>query len=199
MNPTATIGHRSAISLGPSRSERMMVAVAFKPRTSGPKVIRRGATPENFIFIPHSSVMANTFTCLHYHVIFSTRNREPWISRDIEERLWKFLGGIVRGNGMKALQIGGMPDHVHLALALPPTQTVSKALQLLKGGSSKWVKDAFPNLARLCVAGRLCGVWRQQVQFAGGHCLHSKPARTSSNQILSRRIRLVSQTASDRI
>jgi REP element-mobilizing transposase RayT len=123
-----------------------MVAVGFIPRTSGPKVIRRGATLEDFISIPHSSVMANTFTCLHYHVIFSTKNREPWISRDIEERLWKFLGGIARGNGMKALQIGGMPDHVHLALALPPTQTVSKALQLLKGGSSKWIKDAFPNL-----------------------------------------------------
>jgi hypothetical protein len=55
-------------------------------------------------------------------------------------------GGIARENGMKALQIGGMPDHVHLALALPPTQTVSKALQLLKGGSSKWIKDAFPNV-----------------------------------------------------
>jgi REP element-mobilizing transposase RayT len=90
--------------------------------------------------------MANTFTCLHYHVIFSTKNREPWISRDIEERLWRFLGGIARENGMKALQIGGMPDHVHLALALPPTQTVSKALQLLKGGSSKWIKDALPDL-----------------------------------------------------
>ena len=86
--------------------------------------------------------MANTFTSLHYHVIFSTKNREPWISREIEERVWKFLGGIARENGMKALQIGGMPDHIHLALALPPTHSVSKALQLLKGGSSKWIKDS---------------------------------------------------------
>jgi REP element-mobilizing transposase RayT len=39
-----------------------------------------------------------------------------------------------------------MPDHVHLALALPPTQSVSKALQLLKGGSSKWIKDTLPQL-----------------------------------------------------
>ena len=90
--------------------------------------------------------MANTFTSLHYHVIFSTKNREPWISREIEERVWKFLGGIARENGMKALQIGGMPDHVHLAPALPPTQSVSKALQLLKGGSSKWIKDSLPRM-----------------------------------------------------
>jgi putative transposase len=90
--------------------------------------------------------MANTFTSLHYHVIFSTKHREPWISPDLEEHVWKFLGGIARENSMKALLIGGMPDHVHLALALPPTQTISKALQLLKGGSSKWIKDALPGM-----------------------------------------------------
>ncbi len=90
--------------------------------------------------------MANTFTSLHYHVIFSTKHREPWITHDLEERVWKFLGGIARENGMKALLIGGMPDHVHLALALPPAQSVSKALQLLKGGSSKWIKDALPQM-----------------------------------------------------
>jgi putative transposase len=90
--------------------------------------------------------MANTFTSLHYHVIFSTKHREPWITHDIEERVWKFLGGIARENGMKALLVGGMPDHVHLALALPPAQSVSKALQLLKGGSSKWIKDALPRM-----------------------------------------------------
>ena len=90
--------------------------------------------------------MGNTFTSLHYHVVFSTKKREPWIGHDIEERVWKFLGGIARENGMKALRVGGMPDHVHLALALPPVQSVSKALQLLKGGSSKWVKDTIPSL-----------------------------------------------------
>jgi len=90
--------------------------------------------------------MANTFTSLHYHVIFSTKNREPWISQDVEERIWKFLGGIARENGMKALLVGGMADHIHLALALPPTQSVSKTMQLLKGGSSKWIKDALPRM-----------------------------------------------------
>ena len=90
--------------------------------------------------------MANTFVSLHYHIIFSTKNREPWISRDIEERVWKFLGGIARQNGMIALQVGGMPDHVHIILGLPATQTVSKAIQLLKGGSSKWIKETFPRM-----------------------------------------------------
>jgi putative transposase len=90
--------------------------------------------------------MANTFTSLNYHVIFSTKNREPWISHDIEERVWKFLGGIAREKGMKALHVGGMPDHIHLALSVPARVSVSESLQLLKGGSSKWMKDAFPQL-----------------------------------------------------
>ena len=47
--------------------------------------------------------MANTFTSLHYHVIFSTKNREPWIHQDIEQRVWACLGGIARENDMKAI------------------------------------------------------------------------------------------------
>ena len=91
--------------------------------------------------------MANTFTSLHYHLIFSTKNRHPWIAVDIQQRLWEYLGGIARDNDMKALQVGGIEDHVHILLGAPPTMTVSKAVQLLKGGSSKWMHDNFPALA----------------------------------------------------
>ena len=45
---------------------------------------------------------------------------------------------------MKAIEIGGVEDHVHILLSLPSTMTVSKALQLIKGGSSKWVHETFP-------------------------------------------------------
>jgi REP element-mobilizing transposase RayT len=51
---------------------------------------------------------------------------------------------IARQNKMKALEIGGVEDHVHLLLSLPATMTVSKAMQLIKGGSSKWVHETFP-------------------------------------------------------
>ena len=88
--------------------------------------------------------MANTFTSLHFHVIFSTKNREPWIRPDIESRVWSYLGGIARENDMKAILIGGIENHVHLLLGLPPTVAVSKAVQVIKGGSSAWLKDTFP-------------------------------------------------------
>ena len=66
------------------------------------------------------------------------------ISSQLAERLWPFLGGIARQNEMTAIQIGGMPDHVHILLSLPSTISLAKAMQLIKGGSSKWVHDTFP-------------------------------------------------------
>jgi REP element-mobilizing transposase RayT len=88
--------------------------------------------------------MANTYTALHYHVIFSTKGRERWISPDIEARVWAYLGGIARQNDLRPLLIGGVEDHVHILLGMPPTIAVSEALKRIKGGSSGWVKEHFP-------------------------------------------------------
>lgn len=87
--------------------------------------------------------MANTFTSLRYHIVFTTKNRERWIDAGIEERVWAFLGGIARQNKMTALQVGGMPDHIHLLLGLGATMSVSEAVKLIKGGSSLWMKSEF--------------------------------------------------------
>jgi REP element-mobilizing transposase RayT len=88
--------------------------------------------------------MPNTFTSLHYHIIFGTKHRERWITPDIEERVWAYLGGIARENDLHPLLIGGVEDHIHILLGLPPTLTVSEALKRIKGGSSGWVKENFP-------------------------------------------------------
>jgi REP-associated tyrosine transposase len=80
----------------------------------------------------------------HFHCVFSTKDRRNLITPDLENRLWPFLGGIARQNKMKAVEIGGVEDHVHLLLSLPSTMSVSKAMQLIKGGSSKWVHETFP-------------------------------------------------------
>jgi REP element-mobilizing transposase RayT len=88
--------------------------------------------------------MGNTYTSLHFHFVFSTKNRKPSISHDIEERVWSYIGGIARENDMQPILIGGMPDHIHLALGLPSTLAASKAMQQIKGASSKWIKETFP-------------------------------------------------------
>ena len=90
--------------------------------------------------------MANTYTSLLYHVVFSTKNRERWIKPGIEERVWAYLGGIAREHDMVAQQIGGIEDHVHLVLGMRASMGLSKAVQLLKGASSKWMNETFPEL-----------------------------------------------------
>ncbi len=90
--------------------------------------------------------MANTYTALYYHLVFSTKNREPWIDDEIENRVWAYVGGIARDNKMTALRVGGMPDHLHVLTTIPKTLSVSQTLQLLKGGSSKWIHETFPRL-----------------------------------------------------
>ena len=80
----------------------------------------------------------------HIHLVFSAKERRKLITAALRERLWPFLGGIARQNKMKAIEIGGIEDHVHLLVSLPATLSISKAAQLIKGGSSKWVHETFP-------------------------------------------------------
>ncbi|HEY6229886.1 MAG TPA: IS200/IS605 family transposase [Pyrinomonadaceae bacterium] len=90
--------------------------------------------------------MANTYTSLHYHIIFSTKNREPWITTDIERRIWRFIGGITRKHAMTALQIGGVEDHLHALVIAPPVLAPAQIAQILKGESSKWIHREFHQL-----------------------------------------------------
>jgi len=85
-----------------------------------------------------------SYVSSHYHCVFSTKGRRPLISTELRERLWPFLGGIARQHRMKAIEVGGTADHIHLLLSLPSTLSIAKALQLIKGGSSKWVHETFP-------------------------------------------------------
>ncbi|HEV8129743.1 MAG TPA: IS200/IS605 family transposase [Acidobacteriota bacterium] len=90
--------------------------------------------------------MANTYTSLHYHIIFSTKNRVLYIKPEIEQRLWSYIGGIARKQKMTALQIGGIEDHIHALVLASPTHAPSQIAQYLKGDSSKWIHEEFPKL-----------------------------------------------------
>ena len=90
--------------------------------------------------------MHSFVSCL-MHVVFSTKDRQPLITPELEERLWPYLGGIGKDYKMRALMIGGVADHIHMLLSLPSTLSVAKAVQLIKGNSSKWIHDEFPLLS----------------------------------------------------
>ena len=88
--------------------------------------------------------MSHSYVSNFVHYIFSTKERRPTIDPELESRLWPYVGGIARQNDMKALAVGGVSDHLHVLVSLPATLSVAKAIQLIKGGSSKWIHDEFP-------------------------------------------------------
>jgi putative transposase len=88
--------------------------------------------------------MSHRYESLLVHCVFSTKNRRHLIPEPLKRKLWAYIGGIARTNKFKALAVGGMPDHVHILLSLPATLLVAKAVQLIKGGSSKWLNDHLP-------------------------------------------------------
>jgi putative transposase len=92
--------------------------------------------------------MSHSHLCCLIHVVFSTAERRPLIREDMQNRLHAYLGGIARENDIVALAVGGVEDHVHLLISLPRIISVSKAIQLLKAGSSKWMNASFPRLGR---------------------------------------------------
>lgn len=90
--------------------------------------------------------MSHTYTSCLVHCVWSTKNRANLIPADTQTRLWAYLGGIARENGFKSLAVGGTANHVHAFLSLPAIMPIAKAVQLLKGGSSKWIHDTFPTM-----------------------------------------------------
>lgn len=88
--------------------------------------------------------MSHAYVSNLMHCTFSTKERYPFINPELESRLWPYLGGIARDNRTKALAIGGTEDHIHALLSLPGMMSFAKAVQLIKGGSSKWINDTFP-------------------------------------------------------
>jgi len=88
----------------------------------------------------------HSFSSCLVHCVWGTKKREPFLDANLRERLWPYLGGIARDNKMKVLAVGGVADHVHILVSLPPTLSIAKAIQLLKGNSSKWIHETFPKL-----------------------------------------------------
>ena len=83
--------------------------------------------------------MPSTFLSLHHHLVFSTKNRAPFISTAWRSRLHEYLGGTVNGLGAKNQIVGGTEDHVHLLVELRATRTLADFMRELKKTSSQWV------------------------------------------------------------
>ena len=90
--------------------------------------------------------MAQSYVCLNYHILFSTKNPAPIISPEYQPRLYEYIGGIARSQGGVAMAVGGIADHVHVLARMRQDNKPSDMIRELKAGASGWMHDVFPEL-----------------------------------------------------
>jgi len=85
--------------------------------------------------------MSHSYVQNHLHVVFSTKEREKLIAKPMQPKLWSYMAGIARNHDFLVIANGGMEDHVHLLILLPPVLPLAQAINFLKANSSKWMSD----------------------------------------------------------
>jgi putative transposase len=87
--------------------------------------------------------MPHTYTSLLVHAVFATAERRPLLKAGPRERIHAYLGGILRDLKAHPIQIGGVADHVHILIDMPPTLSVAEVIGLAKGNCSRWINETF--------------------------------------------------------
>jgi REP-associated tyrosine transposase len=85
--------------------------------------------------------VSQTHSDLLVHIVFSTKNREPVINPEMQEKLNAYLAGITRDIDGYPILFNGASDHVHGLVSLPPKVAIAKAAQEIKAGSSRWIHE----------------------------------------------------------
>lgn len=99
-------------------------------------------------FVQYRSTRKSVFS-VNYHVIWCPKYRRDVLRGPIQTRLKQIIGGVVAEFGGVVIEVETMPDHVHLLVELPPQVAVSKLVQVLKGRSSRLLRQEFAHLARM--------------------------------------------------
>jgi putative transposase len=90
--------------------------------------------------------MPHSYCNLLYHIVFSTKDRRPWLTAERRPKLCDYMGGVIRNRGGILLAANGIEDHIHVLAKLRPDKALSDVLRDLKAGSSGWVSQFFPDL-----------------------------------------------------
>ncbi|MBX3460032.1 MAG: IS200/IS605 family transposase [Planctomycetes bacterium] len=85
--------------------------------------------------------MSDTYHAINLHFVFGTKSRAPLLSDQIRVELFPYMGGIVRANESTLVHSGGVADHVHLLIGLPPKVAPSELMRDVKANSSRWMKE----------------------------------------------------------
>ena len=85
--------------------------------------------------------MSHSYAQNIIHVVFSTKGRAKFIRPSAQGKLWAYIGGICKKEGIFVHAIGGTKDHVHCLLQPPPTQNLAKSIGAIKANSSRWLRE----------------------------------------------------------
>src|SRR5687767_8222578 len=102
---------------------------------------------DNAWILERGGFMPQSYVSLHYHLVFTTKNREPLIARGIRDEMFAYMGGVLEKRKGVLLAAGGIPDHVHLLVGLDKEKCMSESLRDIKALSSGWIHDRFRQLA----------------------------------------------------
>lgn len=91
--------------------------------------------------------MSDTYTNLLVHAVFSTKDRQPWISRELRPRLHAYAGGVLRELRCVLKCAGGIEDHVHMVIGLHPDVSVAECMRVVKANTSRWIRQEFGDLS----------------------------------------------------
>ena len=91
--------------------------------------------------------MGHTFSHHLFHIVFSTKERIPLITRRIEDDLYSYTCGIARNVGAEILTIGGDRDHIHILAKLRPSDTVAGFVRAIKSNTSRWLRESSTRLS----------------------------------------------------
>ncbi len=88
--------------------------------------------------------MAHTYSNILIHALFSTKDRQPWLTPEIRDEAFSYLGGTINELGGQSLLVNGPCDHVHMLFVQPRTLSIATLMEKVKSSSSGWVKERWP-------------------------------------------------------
>jgi len=137
--------------------------------------------------------MPHSYSNLLTHIVYSTKKRRPLIESDLELRLFPYFGGTVRQLGGTLYTVNGVEDHVHLIAHLPPTIAVAEAIGKIKGSSTHWIHESFPDRSEFS--------WQRDMAHSASasrmwqsRSIHRTAEGTSQEAIVSGGVRRASTT-----
>ena len=85
--------------------------------------------------------MPHTYAQNVIHIVFSTKYRSKSISKEFQPRMWAYVAGVCKNHGIFVHAVGGMDDHIHLLIQVPPALSLAKAVLAIKSNSSRWATE----------------------------------------------------------